>query len=244
MTPGGANMRCGDTDALVSFLYDECDGEERARMAQHLQSCEPWSAELAGLADARHHLGTWAPPDAALGFRISAAPAAAPVLSSGKGWWRQPMPAWAQAVAAAVLFGLGLAAGSRSQGNPTVGPERAVSVSAAELGTLETSLRDEIAALRRASTPTDVKVSAPEPDHDAVLMRQVRQLVRESEARQQETFAVRAAQLVRDSEIQRRVDQATVQRSLAQMQGTTGEEVRRQREMLDYLVNVSQRGGR
>ena len=32
-----------------------------------------------------------------------------------------------------------------------------------------------------------------------------------------------------------------MQQTLTQMQGTTSEEVRRQREMLNYLVNVSQR---
>ena len=62
-----------------------------------------------------------------------------------------------------------------------------------------------------------------------------------AKARQEEAFAVRAAQLARDAEIQRRVDQAQMQQTLTQMQGSTSEEVRRQREMLNYLVNVSQR---
>jgi hypothetical protein len=236
-----------DAEALVAFLYDECEPGERVRVARHLQSCAACAAELAALGGTRHQLMAWAPPEAALGFRMSAATAsgaAAPARPAPTAaWWRQPLPAWAQAVAAVALFGLGLAAGSVRVAPAPSGQERtAAGVSAGELARVESRLREEIASLRPAAI-APARGPAPE-DREAALMRQVRQLVRESEARQQETLALRATQLARDAEIQRRVDQANWQRTLAQMQGTTGEEVRQQRELLNYLVNVSQRGGR
>ena len=107
---------CGDGQMLVAYLYDECDANERVRMERHLEGCDACVSELAELGSARQHLSMWAPPAADLGFRIvSDRPAA--VAPAAVAWWRQPLPAWGQAVAATVLFGLGMAAGSR----PTIG---------------------------------------------------------------------------------------------------------------------------
>jgi hypothetical protein len=243
---------CLEVDALLGYVYDECGPAERLRVTQHLQSCSACVEEVAGLRDARHELAGWTPPEVALGFRIAQASrnntVSMPVRAA---WWRQPMPAWGQAVAATVLFGLGMAAGSRGQGagaavgRPT--SPTATAVSATDLTSLEQRLGQEIAKVRAAApvptapTASAASVRAVNEGRDAELLRQVRQLIRDSEDRQQESFTVRAAQLVRDAEIQRRVDMAQLQQTLTQVQGTTGEEVRRQREMLNYLVNVSQR---
>lgn len=247
------SVRCGDAEALMDFLYDECEPDARARMTRHLAVCAVCSEELASLGGAREELAAWMPPALPLGFQISSASAApalvTPVVSTpAVAWWRQPMPAWGQAVAAVALFGLGMAAGGRG-GNivPPTGERAgtaAAVVSASDLAQVESRLRGEIEGLRTAAiaSPRSTTVAVPVEGHEAAVMRQVRQLLRESEGRQQETFEVRAAQLARDAEIQRRVDQANLQRTLTQVQGTTGEEVRQQRELLNYLVNVSQRG--
>jgi hypothetical protein len=232
---------CGDGQMLVAYLYDECDAGERMRVERHLESCDACVSELAELGSARQHLSVWAPPEAALGFRIVPERPAA-VVPAPVAWWRQPLPAWGQAVAAMALFGLGMAAGSRSMigGPAATDTVRTATVSADALAQLEARMKQEIASLRAAqAAPPAVRASAPSGD-DGIL-RQVRALIRESEGRQEEAFTVRAAQLARDAEIQRRVDQAQMQQALTQMQGTTSEEVRRQREMLNYLVNVSQR---
>ena len=244
MTTNNQELTCGDAQALVAYLYDECDVGERVRMERHLESCDACATELAELGGARQRLTAWTPPEAALGFRI-AAERPAPVAPVRVAWWRQPLPAWGQAVAAVALFGLGLAAGTRSTGvgSPAATDSARVSVSAEALAQLEARMKQEIAALRATPAPPAAAAAArpTSGSGDEALLRQVRQLIRESEGRQQEAFTVRSAQLARDAEIQRRVDQAQMQQTLTQMQGTTGEEVRRQREMLNYLVNVSQR---
>jgi hypothetical protein len=243
MTTNNQDLLCGDAATLVGYLYGECDALERVRMERHLETCDACATELTELGSARQYLSAWTPPEAALGFRIATERPAlvAPIRLA---WWRQPMPAWGQAVAAVALFGLGLGVGSRSIGGGIPGATESTqaTVSAEALAQLETRMKQEIAALRSApAAPAPAPARAPSGADEEAILRQVRQLIRESEGRQEDAFTVRAAQLARDAEIQRRVDQAQLQQTFSQMQGTTSEEVRRQREMLNYLVNVSQR---
>jgi hypothetical protein len=104
-------------ELLISYVYDECEPLERARVEAHLVECTACAAEIEALSGTRRELAAWAPPDVALGFAIERPqPAAAPppdsatVLRPAR-WWSRPMPAWAQAAAAALVFGAGLSLG-------------------------------------------------------------------------------------------------------------------------------------
>ena len=66
-------------------------------------------------------------------------------------------------------------------------------------------------------------------------------MIQESEQRQQHELALRTAEVVGDFDAQRRVDLTKIERTLGQMDGTTGVEVEQQRQMLNYLMRVSQR---
>jgi hypothetical protein len=70
----------------------------------------------------------------------------------------------------------------------------------------------------------------------------VRELIAESEQRQQSQLALRTAQVVRDFDTQRRADLTQIQNSMGQIEGLTGAEAREQRQMLNYLMRVSQQG--
>src|SRR5688572_7066859 len=194
-------LLCGDGEALIAYLYDECNTDERARMELHLQSCDVCAAEPAELGGAREQLAVWAPPDAALGFRVAAEPPVpAPVVPIRVAWWRQPMPVWGQAVAAVALFGLGMAAGSRGpDGNRPAAETARATVSADALAQLESRMKQEIAAIRTASAASAAPAVATSRGSsnpgDEAIMRQVRELLRESESRQEEAFAVRTAQM-------------------------------------------------
>src|SRR3989442_1699327 len=101
------DYQCGDPSALTSYLYDECEPAERRAIEAHLAICTTCAEEVQALRATRARLASWAPPTAALGFRIVASaekPASerdpAPVLTSPR-WWQRPLPAWAQAAAAA-----------------------------------------------------------------------------------------------------------------------------------------------
>ena len=95
-----ATPSCGRHDDLVAYLYDECDSGERERFEAHLASCGPCAAEIDALRSVRRSLGTWAPPEAALGFRIVSDPPRGAVR-----WWRRAglRPAWGLAAAAAFV---------------------------------------------------------------------------------------------------------------------------------------------
>ena len=67
-------------------------------------------------------------------------------------------------------------------------------------------------------------------------------MIEDSEQRQQRELALRTAEVVRDFDAQRRDDLARIERTMGQMDGTTGVEVAQQRQMLNYLMRVSQRG--
>jgi hypothetical protein len=268
-------FQCGDTAALVSYLYDECDPVDCEVISTHVSLCGACEAELAALQSARAHLPSWTPPEAELGFRVVGArnsgsrtpiSVGAKPLGADSGapppsgsWWRQPLPAWAQAAAACLLFAIGLWLGIVRGSTPgalptdpvadiaTAGREPAATSTAstpvpvasrAELEALERRLSDELTELRTETA--SAITAAPSGVSEAQVLARVRVLVEESERRQQRELALRTAQVVRDFDSQRQVDLAQIERNFGQIEGLTGAEVREQREMLNYLMRVSE----
>lgn len=238
-------FRCGDGAALTGYLYGEAAPNERRAVETHLRECMACAAELEGLASTREQLATWRPPAASLAFHVTRREAdvtAPPVMP----WWRQPMPGWMQAAAAVLVFGAGLSAGAgwNRASAPGAGQAPATSaqaVSPADLSSLEARLREEMNALR--STSSSAAPVVARASDDEALLRRVRTLIQESEERQQRALTLRSAELIRDNEIQRRLDMTNVQQSIGQMQGVTGAELREQRELWNALINrVGQAG--
>ena len=249
-------FQCGDNGALVGYVYDECEADQRAAIGAHLAICAACAAEVAALESTRIQLAAWSPPDMDLGLAITRpqAPGPRPPRSGAWGlgpgaWFVQPLPAWAHLAAAVVIFAVGLSLGiaggtMRDASAPaaagatraTAAAPRVEGVTAATLDALERRLRDEIAGLR-TSGPAPAAAQAPV---DGQLLARVRALIDESERRQQRELALRTAQIVRDFDSQRRVDLEQIQRSFGQIEGLAGAEVREQRQMLNYLMRVSQ----
>jgi anti-sigma factor RsiW len=237
-------FQCGDNSTLVEYLYDECSPETRQAITAHLALCGVCAAEVAALESTRIQLTAWTPPDTDLGFVITRpAPAPPPVRTA---WFARPLPAWAQVAAAVVLFGAGLSLGIVRGTTPrtpatqvAATPERgtATPVSAADLTALEQRLRREMAQVRAGSAPA---AAAPLSASESQVMARVRALIEESEQRQQRELALRTADIMRDVDSQRSVDLAQIQRSFGQMEGVTSAEVREQRQLLNYLMRVSQ----
>jgi hypothetical protein len=77
------------------------------------------------------------------------------------------------------------------------------------------------------------------------LMSRVRTLVDssigESERRQQREMATRVAQVQGEWGVQRRADLVRLQQGLGWVQGQTGAEVAQQRQLINYLLTVSQK---
>jgi hypothetical protein len=245
---------CGDPGALVSYLYDECGPHERRAISAHVAVCRACAEELTSLGATREVLGAWSPPDAQLGFRVVSDAPRSNILKPSR-WWQQPMPAWAQAAAAAAIFATGVTLGAlRGTDAPraTAGPqpeteERSATQAAAntavtpgDLSALEQRLRAEMSQMRTATTAGTSPATASAGD--AQMLERVRAMIQDSEQRQQRELALRTAEVVRDFDAQRRVDLTRIERAMGQMDGTTGVEVEQQRQMLNYLMRVSQRG--
>jgi hypothetical protein len=238
---------CGDHGALVSYLYDECAPAERRTISAHVAICGACAEELTALGATREQLAMWTPPEAQLGFRIVSDAPPAKVLRPPQ-WWRKPMPAWAQAAAAAVIFSTGLTLGVLRGAAPAPVPTPATTV-ATNTNTTNSITRADLAALEqrlRAEMRTQARtVSAPvaaAPAGDARILEQVRAMINDSELRQRRDLALRTTEVVRDFDAQRSDDMARIERTIGQMDGTTGVEVAQQRQMLNYLMRVSQRG--
>jgi hypothetical protein len=243
---------CGDHGALVSYLYDECEPNERRAISAHVAMCGACAEEIASLGATRELLSAWSPPEAQLGFRVVAdtpRPDVSNVLRPSR-WWQRPMPAWAQAAAAAAIFATGVTLGalrgatattgapaSTSQGsNVTLAATPTAAVTPGDLSALEQRLRTEMSQMRSTSGPATASAG------DAQIFERIRTMIQDSEQRQQRELALRTAEIVRDFDAQRQGDLTRIERAMGQMDGTTGVEVAQQRQMLNYLMRVSQRG--
>ena len=104
---------CPENEALVAYLYDECEAAERTRVERHLKTCAACAAELEGFAALRGTLREWAPPEARLGFRVvEDGDAEAAGARPAPAWWTGGLrPAWGVALAATcvVLAGAAIA---------------------------------------------------------------------------------------------------------------------------------------
>ena len=251
-------FQCGDSAALVSYLYDECEPGEQELIAAHVKRCATCAGEIDALRATRLTLAAWTPPDLALGFRIErdADVPRAKVLEPTIAWWRAPLPAWAQAAAALVIFGAGLATGiARNEPAQTPPAQTAAAVSAEarpvaapsvsrdalasrdELAQLEQRIRAEFGQPRSTPTPTAVTARGS----DDALLQQVKTLIDQSEENQRKDFTLRMVELAGNIEQQRRVDLTTVRQSMGQLQDVTGNELRQQREVLGRLVSERSR---
>lgn len=238
---------CDDKATLVAYLYGEIDPPARQAVDDHLARCAACAAEVSALGDVRSELGLWAPPDVELDFQIvkKSQVAASNVLRPAR-WWNA-VPVWAQAAAAVLVVAAGLSIAnlritsgpdgfvvSTGWMPPAPGAASAPAVNDDAINTalvaLEERLRSEIRTVRaqEASAPTSGVV-------DEATVRRVRQLLAESEQRQQRELATRFVEFTSDVDRQRRADLQRISRGLTSYEG----EVLRQRQMLNNVIRIS-----
>jgi hypothetical protein len=261
----------GDREhTLIAYLYDDIDPAERAAFERHLPACARCRHDLTALGGVRQRLASWQPPVpqvSSLKSQVSTQPSqpSQPLALSPQPWYRQ-VPAWAQ-VAAALLF-LGVSAGIAnldvrydanglsvrtgwSRPSPSGLSEAAARAAAQpaaapivnQMNPVTFAKRDEVAALEQQLRNEIRAVSAAQHASaaDAETLRRVRALIDESEKREERELALRVAQVLRDVNAQRQADLSKIDHNLGLIQNTTGVEILKQREAVNYLLRVSQR---
>jgi hypothetical protein len=103
------------------------------------------------------------------------------------------------------------------------------------LSALEQRLRSEFRAVPPRAVPATSSIS------DVELQRRVRSILDESERRQERELALRVAEVMKDVNAQRQADLVKIDRSLGFIQSSTYGEQMKQREVVNYLLKVSQK---
>ena len=236
---------CDRKELLVSFLYDEIDSLSKREFQSHLKTCVDCRDELAELGATRAQIATWTPPDADLGFRIVRE------AESPKRRWFQWAPAWGFAAAAIVLLAFSAAIANldirygsdglvvRTGWNHSVDVARqsaAASVTPvdwkAQADQLDRRLRELERTMSTRAGSTVQNASTSDTDHDA-LLQHVRDIVGQSETRQQRAFTARLAEMTREFDARRQLDLATIDQGMTRLQNTSGAELRQYRELVN-----------
>jgi Putative zinc-finger len=240
-----------DKELLLGYLYGELQPSEREAFERHLASCATCRDEVSGFRVTRTHLALWAPPEPDLGFEIVRRPA---VERTPSRWWRVS-PVWGLAAAALVTLGVSAAIANLDitigSNGMTIRTGRSLrsgqsldavaAATRADADRLAARLKDveaQLAAVK--STPTAVPASTnPSRMSDADVVRLMRQLISQSEQRQEGVLARQILQVSRDVETARRVDNDRLRAGLIQLQGTAVETSRRQRVLEDQIVRAA-----
>jgi hypothetical protein len=233
-----------DKELLVSYIYDELHGAERKAFQHHLASCLSCREEVQALRATRGHLGSWTPPEQALGFTL-------PAPERGRTAARLRAVAWPLAAAAALLLAVGSVLAnvdiSVSNGGMTIraGAARDASAAAAPSVTEETRELEALLAAQAAADTAPVAVSPAAHTaegsrlDEAALLRRVQKLIEESEGRQQQRFAVRLMQIVRELQAEHTMDLVRIEQSFNQHQAVSSDEIFRQREEMKQLYRLA-----
>jgi hypothetical protein len=235
-----------DKEILVAYLYDELPRSDRLAFEAHLAQCADCRDELLGLRATRTQLADWAPPEPELAFQIVRGAVAPPPSRF------RVAPAWGLAAAAVLLLAVASTIANvevkygadgltmRTGWNKPVTAQplaetTANAVSSDALHTELVALQQRIRALESASQDKSATHDVLAKTSDPGVLRQVRQIVADSEARQERELALRSTQLLRDFEATRRTDLQRIQQNFAQVQGLTDTTILRQRAIQDQL---------
>lgn len=253
-------------ERLLDYLYGELSASERDAFERHLHDCMECRTELAELGGTRLALASWSPPESQIGFKIvrSAEPQPQPRAA------HRFRPAWGLAAAAVLVLAAAAAIANlevrydrngfvvrtgwadADRGPAGAGGPAAITATAAseqwktDLRRLDARLQqlEQTAArtVRAADVPDgDGRGNAPAPRmSDAELLRAVRNIIAESERRQQRELALRVTQVIRDFDAARAGDLARVEQGLRQIQGLTDAELIQHRNTLNHLLRVTQ----
>jgi uncharacterized coiled-coil protein SlyX len=242
---------CDRQELLVGYLYDEVDPQEKREFNAHLAVCAECRTELEGLRSTRTHFALWAPPEPDLGFRlIRGAAEPAPALPH-----RRFAPVFAFAAAAAIVLAVAAAVANveiryESDGAMTVrtgwGRPDAVATSVQDVPqalpvttsaeTMDLERRLEALETRLAAQPASTGTVVASRTSDGDILRQVRELINQSESRQRVELAQGLLQIINDVDRRRRADVAMFEQGNYTHQQLTNAELQQTRDIVNQFI--------
>jgi hypothetical protein len=251
-------------DLLVSYLYDDINDMDRAKVDMHLRACEECRTELNALSGVRVDLASWAPPLPDLGFRIvrDATPATPAKTTSWRSWLT---PAVGLAAAATLVFAAalslarieihngpdgftvrtGVSASARDAFDASDAGTRAVPARDVYLASDEGGV-DLVGVSRRIDALEAALKDAPQTRNaaalsarasDEALIKRVRDMLTQSETRQQGELALRIAQVIRDFDTQRRADLQAIQAGFVRLGDNMTKEAQLHTDLVNFVTN-------
>jgi hypothetical protein len=250
-----------NNEQLISYVYEELAGGERAEFERHLSGCVECRQELAELRGTRYQLASWAPPQPEFNFHIVRG-AAAPAVPIAPRRRFAFVPQWALSAAAALL----LVAGAAAVANLDVryGPQGLV----VRTGWM-TPVVDSPAPSTPGSTTQAVPVSASSdqlkrdidvlaarlqeleqtygaqlarvgaPARGAITVPELRKILTELESRQRTEMALQVAQVWKDFSAARVTDFTRMQDVVSRAQGVTNQQLRQHRDSIETLYRTA-----
>ena len=249
-----------DKELLVAYIYEDIGDMDRARVERHLRECAVCRSEVSAIRSVREDLALWTPTQPDLGFRlvkdrkpswgawwtpafglaaaavlvISAASALAHVEVSYGQNGVSIRTGWNTAAAQPATPLQGSAAVDRADGGADA---RRVAVDATAIADFDRRLKDLEAASR--ILPVHQVSSVTARLSDAEILRRVRDLLAQSESRQQQELALRIAQVIRDVDAQRVADLTRIQQGFGRIDAMTTAEAATHRDLANYILTSS-----
>jgi len=251
---------CEDKELLVAYLYDDLTDVARATFDAHLRGCADCRSELKALRAVRGDLAAWAPPEPDFGFRMMNVRGGPPV-QSWRAWWTPAAGLAAAAVlvlaAAASLAHIEVhrgpdgitvrtgwasidsavdpASGRIDSGRPAQDVRLSSTTDAGFIAEIERRLNALEAASSRDSGVRHASTLSARSS-DAEIIRRVRDLLAQSEHKQQGELALRISQVIRDVDAQRVADLTRIQKGLSNIDATVTAEAAAHRDLTNYIL--------
>lgn len=218
-------MDCDDfRDRMLDVLYDEADSETVESLRAHTAACAACGEELASLKAVRASLKAWTLPRLPRTVRRFAA----------------PRYFWAAAAAAVLAVGLGGAAGLAGLEMRVDRGPISVHVGWTPEAPVPVATQPRLAETAPIQPVNLSEMSAPRVDDEAIL-RQVEQLIRQSEMRQRAAYETSLASLEQRTTLQRRYDLASISAGMSYLDGRTGQHTARTTELMGQILQASSR---
>lgn len=220
---------CEKSELILDFVYGELPDGSRRDFEAHLKGCSECREEVAALRRTRGVLASWTPPEPDFGFRIireSQAPARRRFALT-HGWGLAAAAVLVLAAAAAIANvevrydGSGLVVRTGWAPSSAAAPPAVSDASIVTTAAPSDDLQSKIAAFEKRLMDLEgrgahgVQAASGPRIADADLIRQLREMVAESEKRQQRDTILRINQVVEDVDRARRLDYSLYQAALS-----------------------------